>query len=693
MEFSLKSKSRSVIGFMVSFLFFAIFLSVIMLAIYLDVYSNGFKKSWNKYLSTKMYEDAKIAVENYCNEYQKIAIDGGEFYSHYYDELYSKSNSNFRFSAVATKYGTQIPGYYDYDENKQKIEEYRFAIDKDEKQLFRSMKFKSLSDADANNFLATYRRTGYEIEINPYTEDGVEIKVYSNEQNVSDFMVSCYIPSTYTAKDEYYMTYYSLYAIDKVKYLLLLLWVVSAVFMGYYAYQISRKAGHIDNENITIGLYDKFPLELILGCIALYSYFYYVWFYKNIRDVFYDHNSNSLVNLWSMIKIVFITMILGAFIASLINTIAVRCKKRVIINNTIIYGIGMWLSRMFKRVINALSHIKSYIFYIIGFSLIDIVFIITALYIEDTTIRIVAFLAVAILFIIEFVMIFNVYLIDVAINKIANGEVDYKIDNNMISSIFRRTSRSVNRISDGMSLALQDTIKSEHFKTELITNVSHDIKTPLTSIITYVNLLNRSHVSGEDASEYLEVLEKQSEKLKKLIEDLIEASKASTGNLKVDVQAIDCLMLTEQAVAEYESRLEEKDLKVVINNNLSDTLIMADGNHLWRVIDNLLNNVYKYALEGTRVFIDLETKDDKQSITFKNISKYELNISPDELTERFVRGDKSRTMDGSGLGLSIARGLVEAMNGSLIIDIDGDYYKATILLNRPDDADNEVTDV
>ncbi|MCR5099380.1 MAG: HAMP domain-containing histidine kinase [Lachnospiraceae bacterium] len=231
------------------------------------------------------------------------------------------------------------------------------------------------------------------------------------------------------------------------------------------------------------------------------------------------------------------------------------------------------------------------------------------------------------------------------------------------------------RVSDA---ALDRAMKSEHLKTELITNVSHDIKTPLTSIISYVDLLQKENIEGEKAKEYLEVLARQSGKLKRLIEDLIEASKASSGNLEINLDSCDASVLLSQVVGEFSEKLENAGVDVVVNDQNAGASIMADGRYLYRIFDNLMNNISKYALSGTRAYVDMEQIDGKLCITFKNISKAQLNISADELMERFVRGDRSRNTEGNGLGLSIAKSLTTAMGGDMDIHIDGDLFKVTV---------------
>lgn len=262
--------------------------------------------------------------------------------------------------------------------------------------------------------------------------------------------------------------------------------------------------------------------------------------------------------------------------------------------------------------------------------------------------------------------------------RIAKGDLAHKIDTSQMMFDFKRHGEAINSISEGMSKAVDERMKSERFKTELITNVSHDIKTPLTSIINYVDLLEKEKLDNPTAEEYLEVLERQSARLKKLIEDLMEASKASTGNLPVHLERLEAGVFMVQTVGEFEERTKAADLDLQIKKPEEPVYIMADGRHFWRVIDNLMNNICKYAQPGTRVYINMESRDGKVEITFRNTSKYALNISSDELMERFVRGDSSRNTEGSGLGLSIANSLMELMGGTCNLYVDGDLFKVVL---------------
>lgn len=279
--------------------------------------------------------------------------------------------------------------------------------------------------------------------------------------------------------------------------------------------------------------------------------------------------------------------------------------------------------------------------------------------------------------------------IDGALKNISEGGTDIKLKEEEFTGHELDTAKSINNISVGLMSAVSDQVKSERLKADLITNVSHDIKTPLTSIINYVGLLKRENIDNPKANEYIEILERKSERLRNLTEDLVEASKASSGNIRIDITKLDIVELSEQAAAEFEDKFSARKLEFCLTKPEAPVFVNADGRHLWRVFENLFNNASKYSLEGTRVYGDVGCTEENAFFTIKNISAMKLNISPEELTERFVRGDVSRTTEGSGLGLSIAKSLASLMGGELVIEIDGDLYKATVLLPVYKESENE----
>ncbi len=255
---------------------------------------------------------------------------------------------------------------------------------------------------------------------------------------------------------------------------------------------------------------------------------------------------------------------------------------------------------------------------------------------------------------------------------------------------FNTLASNINSITDGLTKAVDRELKSERLKTELITNVSHDIRTPLTSIITYVDLLKGEEVTPR-AAEYIEILDQKSKRLKLLTDDLFEAAKATSGNISVDFEKIDIVSLITQGLGEVNDKIEASHLQFKLNHPKDKMYIRADGKLLWRSIENLLSNIFKYALNGSRVYIEIEDAGSEIQLTFKNISAYELNISADELMERFKRGDESRSSQGSGLGLSIAKSLIEVQKGKFNIHVDGDLFKAVITFPKvPDTQSKDV---
>lgn len=265
-----------------------------------------------------------------------------------------------------------------------------------------------------------------------------------------------------------------------------------------------------------------------------------------------------------------------------------------------------------------------------------------------------------------------------AIQEINSEEGNTRISESGLFAINRQMAAAVNDLGDGLRHALQEQMKSERMKADLITNVSHDLKTPLTSIINYVDLLKREELHNEKANEYLEVLDQKSQRLKQLTEDLVEASRASSGNVVLDIRRIDVKELLMQTSGEFVERFEARGLQLVENLPQNPQYVDADGRRLWRIIENLFRNVEKYAMPHTRVYLDLINDGDRVAFSLKNISESPLNISPEELTERFTRGDESRSTEGSGLGLSIAKDLTEIQKGTFEIYLDGDLFKVTV---------------
>lgn len=278
------------------------------------------------------------------------------------------------------------------------------------------------------------------------------------------------------------------------------------------------------------------------------------------------------------------------------------------------------------------------------------------------------------------------------IRRIRDGEVEYKLEVESLHGDNREMADAVNNIGEGIRKAVRTSMKDEQMKTDLITNVSHDIKTPLTSIINYVDLLKRLKITEEPAKSYIDILDSKSQRLKQLADDLLEASKISSGNIELNFEKLNLTELLNQAVGEFIDRLEEKNLTVVFDGDKVPAIIYADSRRMWRVVENLFNNVCKYAMEGTRVYLDVVVAEGNIEFSIKNISERQMNIRADDLTERFIRGDSSRTTEGSGLGLFIAKSFTQVQGGTFEIQLDGDLFKVMLCFSEyvePEPAEAE----
>ncbi len=272
--------------------------------------------------------------------------------------------------------------------------------------------------------------------------------------------------------------------------------------------------------------------------------------------------------------------------------------------------------------------------------------------------------------------------ITVGIQEIEKGNLEYQIDTSKLYGKKKKMAESINNMQNGLKIAVEQSMKDERLKTELITNVSHDIKTPLTSIINYVDLLKKEDIPGENAKHYLDVLEQKSQRLKQLMEDLIEASKAATGNLHCEPEQIDLVELLRQTFGEFNDKFTSRKLQLIDNFGKETVMVNLDSRHTFRIFENLCQNAFKYSMPQSRIYVDLQVNEDNVTVFMKNVSEEPLNITPEELTERFVRGDKSRNSSGSGLGLSIVKNLVLLQKGEFDIMLDGDLFKIKVTLPK-----------
>lgn len=367
----------------------------------------------------------------------------------------------------------------------------------------------------------------------------------------------------------------------------------------------------------------------------------------------------------------------GVFMA-LCMTTAARIKTGTLFKNTLIYrlctGVGMGASSMLSSISGAWRFSLAFAGYLLVNAVLSYIFFTRGGFL--TFLILLAINGGALYLLLN--MIRQMRTLSAAGQAMANGDLSYCVDTSDMKREFREHGENLNSIGRGMAIAVNERMKSERFKTELITNVSHDLKTPLTSIVTYIDLLQKEDIQDEKAKEYIDTIARQSKKLKKLTEDLIDASKASSGALNVNMERVNISELLRQSSAEYGERMEAVNITPVVNMPEEDIYVRADGRLLWRVVENLLQNICRHGMPGTRAYLEARTENGRAVVSFKNISQQQLNIPVEELLERFVQGDESRSRGGSGLGLNIAESLTELMKGKLKLSLDGDLFKVEL---------------
>lgn len=445
---------------------------------------------------------------------------------------------------------------------------------------------------------------------------------------------------------------------------------VSALLLMIIAIYLLWAIGYNKKGEIELNLIDNIPYE-ILSIISLTLITIFITIAINIINI----TNYIMITVFSVLYILcyIIVAVFG------ITTIK-RIKAKKFLESFIIFRICRWFWRKTEKVVRTISHKipenkKMFLCYL-GFIFVSLVLGVT----WQTGISIIVLIA---FWVWAYYKIKRYGIerekIRLALKHIYEGKTDIKLNENELNGVLKEMAIYINDIAGGFSNAISENLKSERLKTELITNVSHDIKTPLTSIINYVDLLKTENIENEKAKEYIKILDQKSQRLKKLIEDLVEASKASSGNVKLNLENINVKELFNQTIGEFEDKLDSKKLIIETDMPKEDIIVRADSRYLYRVVENLFSNISKYALDGSRIYIDIKEKIDIIEISIKNISKDKLNISSDELMQRFVRGDKSRYTEGSGLGLSIAQSLTELQGGKFNISIDGDLFKVMMV--------------
>lgn len=552
--------------------------------------------------------------------------------------------------------------------------------------------YQATTGSDKFDFDSTYGKVNFSCKV--FNENGkVAFDNSTNTKNsyILDFpmpshnssfkgRIIVYIDKSFPTTDSYSLMNGIINIGYALRYWIYVIGACSLVFSIALFVFLMCSAGHRGKtDDISAGFFAKIPLDLLTGATALLIYL--------ILQFCFESAYSMYSNVLPMMIMACACVVCFAIFTGWCISLAARVKLKGWWKNTVVFfvlywlwrGLKDWVWRGLKAVGRGIGYLlrslpliwKTAIFMLVlGF----LSFFVIMFY--DDGIRVMCWLfGMPLLCVIVGYSAIAMRRLQLAARKLSKGDLSAQVSTKYMLWDFKEHGENLNSIGLGMTRAVDERLKSERLKTELITNVSHDIKTPLTSIINYVDLISKEKCENEKIAEYTLVLSRHSERLKKLIEDLVEASKVSTGNVDVSLAPCDVGVLLSQTAGEYETKLSDSSLTLVVTKPEAPVMIMADGRQLWRVFDNLMNNITKYSQPGTRVYLSLTAKNGLACVSFKNTSKFPLNISAEELMERFVRGDSSRNTEGSGLGLSIAKSLTELQHGSFALTIDGDFFK------------------
>ena len=637
------------------------------------------------------YRAMNSAADYYTAYLQK---QSGDSYTSlaYYERQFSRENSNFFFTVQDDTGKTVFESpdqdeAYQYTRSQEQYLSYNWRDVVEEDHVFDSVDAyeEYVNSLERQNF-NIYDAHLTDISRTPASSEGAdavttteevteEVHAYISYQrfDYAHVTITGYIRSPLTAKDDIYQeAYYANLLVDNRHVLIAVAAVSFAVCLALFVFLLCA-AGHKEGvTGIHLNWVDRIPLDLYLVLAVAAG--------ACIFAVGVDLTNASIAVSIFVVAVLLIFAVL--LVMSVFMTLATRFKSGAFWKNAIICYILRFLARMLRAIGTGISYCAVHLplywqagLIFVGISLAELFVLAAFSRSAVVVIWVIAKLAEAPLLVLLAV---SLQKLKAGGEALAAGNLNASVDVNHMYGVLKSHGENLNSIAQGMQKAVQQQLRSERFRTDLITNVSHDIKTPLTSIINYVDLLKKQDVQPEQAKEYLAVLDRQSARLKKLTEDLVEASKASSGTLPVHLEAVDVNVLLSQVAGEYQSRFELCRLEPIVKLAPESPQILADGKLLWRVFDNLLSNICKYAMPGTRVYFTSEVLSERVQISFKNISNYPLDITADELMERFVRGDSSRSTEGSGLGLSIAQSLTGLQKGSFNLVVDGDLFKANI---------------
>lgn len=647
-------------------------------------------------MTSYMHEDKKLIEDDF---YKSKAFDEALIRPLLYwtgtSVIDENDNRNYEFKEHYEKTKDSTKKQLSYIKNMKYI-----AINKDTNEVYSNTDYKSIEDfkknikgecdveLSSNNDVISYTKqikdkTFKKLNVNKELRDVLNYNLYDFDVCISinqNFENYGYYDKVSQIKEDFdsEVIYFKIIIVSSI--ISLILFIVSIVIYK------KMKCEVLDRNSFYLKFYKTIPLEIyiIVGILLLCSLIgiiktgYSVYYYYNVLD----HLVYTFICIFGLFTIYYIlrkelksfdkpieilktslivrVLILGKKIFKDTNKVtkSVPLAKRIIILAALSVGVGT---------------IGWFIGFLFGSTLLLFLF------------GPILSLTIVVLYVYYLIkkLAYLSYIME-GTERIKGGDIHYKLDI-IGDDNFSNLAENINNIGEGLDKAIYNQLKSERLKSELITNVSHDLKTPLTSIINYIELIKKEEdIKPEHIKDYVNVLDSKSKRLKVLIEDLFEASKASSGNLELNMEKIDITQLLRQAIGEMEEKLSKANLDLKLRVPEEKTYIMADGKKLYRVLENLLSNISKYSLNNTRVYIDIIEDDDKVKLTMKNISSYELNFDPEEIMERFKRADESRNTEGSGLGLAIARDLVNAQGGRFEIDIDGDLFKSVVEFNLID---------
>lgn len=670
-----------------------------------NIYSQTQDQVYNDLIENMMVQDGRMILENHLFGDDADNLDMGNLEYEFLDgqqKVVSASHGNDTSWDHSYYYRVETDGesfdYYYDPEGKVKAEAAQYDASVDERKQLGTDYLKSNDKQqetvdsaasevaqDDTEIPVASELAEEELEPRPSVSETAESEDTEPEPEedegtwgeVTWYTLHCSLKEDLPEEDKYAWTATAVDLAYELRYAIYVILLVSlAVLMLSFVGLMSVAGRRPDSEELHAGLLHKVPSDVLLAADATIA----------VLPLAVTLN----IGFGDIIPFVILNAISGLFCYGVClgfcMSLAARIKQRTLIKNSLI---GM-LCRLCWRGIRFVFRWIKKLWQNLNELMRTLPFArrVTAIYAAVTLIEFVLLLAgvyLPIWFILHLALLPLILFTAMTLQKLkeagealAAGNLTYHTDTEKMYGDLKEHGENLNSIASGMAIAVEERLKSERMKTELITNVSHDIKTPLTSIINYATLIGAEPCENEKITEYADVLVRQSERLKRLIEDLVEASKASSGNLEVNLSPCDAAVFISQAGGEYEEKLKNAGLTLVTKQPEQEVRIMADGRRMWRIFDNLMNNICKYAQSGTRVYLTLEVIGSNAVFSFKNTSRDELNVSPDELMERFVRGDASRNTEGNGLGLSIAKSMAQLQGGTLEISTDADLFRAIL---------------